>query len=361
MRTVLKEVPEVAAQWRPRQPLAHDRSVQARRRILLILPLALAALTACGASGGDGAVAARWAPFVHLPGVVDLAGPRSDGSFLVAAAGHLSVLSRTGVLSPFARGPGGYSTPSGTEPYITVTPASLAGDGCAFGEGAAFALEPRGNPGVIMIGPRGQAQRFASLPRDLFPDGIAFDTVGRFQHRLLVTATGHGGTRLFAISCTAGVSVVTARGPSVEGGIAVAPASFGRFGGDVIAPSETSGRLYAFLPDGKTVMAAESGLPAGVDTGIESAGFIPPGFTSAADAYLADRVSGGAHSGTNHILRLPGQQLARAGARPGDLLVAAEGGAKTILVRCGTSCTVTHIADGPAPAHGEGHIVFAAP
>ncbi len=325
------------------------------------LPLALAALTALtGCSAGDGAVAERWVPFLHVPGVVDLAGPRGDGSFVVAAAGRLSVLSGTGALSPFARGPGGYSTTVGTEPYIAVAETSPAGTPCAFAAGAVFALEPRGNPGVIMIDARGHASRFADLPRDLMPNGIVFDDVGRFGRRLLVTASGHGAAKLFAIGCTGTVSVVTAHGPAVEGGITVAPASFGHFGGDVIAPSETSGRLFAFRPDGTTAMVAESGLPAGGDIGVESAEFVPPGFTGAGAAYLADRASRGAHPGTNHILKLSGAQLARAGARPGDLLVATEGGAQTILVRCAKSCTVRHIAKGPATTHGEGHIVFAA-
>ncbi|MGE5291874.1 MAG: hypothetical protein ACM3ML_32710 [Micromonosporaceae bacterium] len=279
---------------------------------------------------------------------------------MVAAAGHLSVLSRTGVLSPFARGPGGYSTATGLEPYIAVVRSKPAGGWCGFRGGTVFAIEPRTHPGVVVINPQGLARRFADLPRDLMPNGIVFDDVGRFKHRLLVTASGHGATRLFAIDCAAAVHVVTARGPAVEGGIAVAPASFGRFGGDVIAPSETSGRLFAFQPDGHAVKVAESGLPAGGDVGVESAGFIPPGFTKAAAAYLADRASrGNAHPGTNHILKLTGSQLARAGARAGDLLVASEGGAKTILVRCADSCTVRHIADGPDAAHGEGHIVFA--
>jgi hypothetical protein len=39
----------------------------------------------------------------HLPGVVDLAGPRGDGSFLVAAAGRLLVLGRGGTLRMSAR------------------------------------------------------------------------------------------------------------------------------------------------------------------------------------------------------------------------------------------------------------------
>jgi hypothetical protein len=45
--------------------------------------------------------------------------------------------------------------------------------------------------------------------------------------------------------------------------------------------------------------------------------------------------------------------------RPGDLLVAAEGGAKTIAVRCARTCSVRKIAEGPATSHAEGHIVFA--
>jgi hypothetical protein len=328
------------------------------------LALGSATLTGCtagsGPDAGSGAVPAHWIPFLHVPRVVDLAGPGPDGSFTVAAAGHLLRLSPTGALESFAGGPGGYSTAVGPEPYITATTNGPGAGQCAFGRGAVFAIEPRTHPGVIMIDSRGRATRFADLPRDLMPNGITYDSVGAFRHRLLVTAAGHGATTLFAIDCKAAVSVVMARGPAVEGGITVAPRSFGRFGGDLIAPNETSGRIFAFLPDGKAKMVVESGLPSGGDIGVESAGFVPPGFTQAGAAYLADRVSrGNAHPGTNHILELAGPQLARVGARSGDLLVASEGGAKTILVRCADSCTVRHIADGPAASHGEGHIVFA--
>jgi hypothetical protein len=37
------------------------------------------------------------------------------------------------------------------------------------------------------------------------------------------------------------VTPILARGPAIEGGIVVAPPVFGRFGGDLIAPNETSG------------------------------------------------------------------------------------------------------------------------
>jgi hypothetical protein len=51
---------------------------------------------------------------------VDLAGLGGDGSFTVAAAGRLFILSRAGALRSFARGTGGYSTAVGPEPYITM-------------------------------------------------------------------------------------------------------------------------------------------------------------------------------------------------------------------------------------------------
>ena len=228
--------------------------------------------------------AAAWTEYLHLPGVVDLAGPRSDGSFLVAAAGRFFILGRDGALSPFARGAGGYQTKTGTEPYLAVASgAAVPGDHCAFPEDAAFAIEPGKQPGVIMISPAGQARRFVSLPPGSSLTGIAFDATGRFGHKLLVTAGLRGGTTVFAIGCDGRLSPVTTGGPPVEGGIAAAPATFGAFGGDLIAPNETSGRVYAVSPDGTVAILAESGRPAGGDIGVESAGFVP---AAAAAAYL---------------------------------------------------------------------------
>src|SRR5258708_18056318 len=71
-------------------------------RWLRNLALGVAAVTVAGCGGSPGRVRppppAAWVVFRHLPGVVDLAGPRSDGSFLVAAAGRLLVLGRDGTL-----------------------------------------------------------------------------------------------------------------------------------------------------------------------------------------------------------------------------------------------------------------------
>ena len=161
---------------------------------------------------------------------------------------------------------------------------------------------------------------------------------------------------MFGIGCDGRLSTVTAGGPPVEGGIVVAPATFGEFGGDLIAPNETSGRVYAVTPSGRVVILARSGLPAGGDIGVESTGFAP---AAAAAMYLADRFTpGNRHPGDDAILRLPAAGLARAGIRACDLLVATEGGAKTIDVRCAATCAVRYVAAGPAIAHPEGHIVF---
>ena len=324
------------------------------------------ALAACGAGASPAhgpALPGHWVRFRHAAGVVDLAGPRGDGSFTVAAAGRLFILGRAGALRPFARGPGGYSTAAGPEPYITLAGGErVTGAGCSFSSGTIFALQPGTEPGIIVVGAGGQARRFASLPASLSPGGIAFDATGRFGHRLVVTASSHGGTSVLAVDCAGRVATITSGAPAMEGGIAVAPASFGRYGGDLIAPGEISGRVFAVGPDGAVVTLAVSGLPHGGDIGVESAGFVPPGFGAGDAAYLADRYSkGNRHPGTDSILRLPGSELIRAGVRAGDLLIATEAGARTIAVRCASVCTVRYIAAGPGISHAEGHIAFTRP
>ena len=330
----------------------------------VLLGLALSVtLTACASGAREArgpALPGHWVRFRHVPGVVDLAGPHGDGSFTVAAAGRLSVLGRAGTLSPFARGPGGYSTAIGPEPYIAMAGNDrVAGTRCSFRSGTIFALEPGKRPGIILTGTDGRAQRFVSLPATVAPDGITFDPTGHFGHKLLVTARNHAATTVLAIDCTGAIRTITTHAPVMEGGIAVAPASFGRYGGDLVAPDETTGRLFAIAPDGTVATLAVSGLPHGGDIGVESTGFVPPGFAASGSAYLADRYSkGNRHPGTNSILRLPGQELIKAGVRTGDLLAATEGSARTIVVRCASSCTVRYIAIGPAITHAEGHIVF---
>ena len=332
------------------------------RLLTIVALLAGLALAGCGRDSGTRAshLVGRWTPFVHVTGAVDLTGPRSDGLLTVAASGRLSLLRSGGVLASFARGDVGYSTALGPEPYIAMTrDQQVAGPGCTFGGDELFAIEPSAHPSIIAVNAQGIAQRAADLPLGLMPNGIAFDDVGRFRHRLLVTASQNGETTLFAVDCHGTVATINSRLPRVEGGLSVAPASFGRFGGWLIAPDEYSGRIVAIDAHGRAEVLAKSGIPSGGDIGVESTGFVPPGFGPGDAAYVSDRLSKGSPTpGTNSILRLTGVALLGAGVRPGDLLVASEGGADTVVVHCAATCSVRHIAVGPTSSHGEGHIVF---
>jgi len=176
-------------------------------------------------------------------------------------------------------------------------------------------------------------------------------------------ATAGSDTSLIAIDCR-GRAKVLAQTPSthVEGGMAVAPRSFGRFGGRFVAADEDGGDLVVFDRRGRAHTLVASGLPKGGDIGVESVGFIPERGPANALALLADR--GGQaepHPGDDAFLGVTVGDLLRAGARRGDLLAATEGGAQTIAVRCPRTCHVRHVADGPATAHAEGHIVFVSP
>jgi hypothetical protein len=215
--------------------------------------------------------------------------------------------------------------------------------------------------GVVAIGTDGGVRRFASLSVAGLIDGITFDQTGRFAHRMLVTSNAGARTAVEAIDCRGGVTTITRSAPRVEGGIAVAPATFGRFAGDLIAPSETSGQVYAISPQGKSRLVANSGLPHGTDIGVESEGFVPRDPRAA--AFVADRLTpGNRHPGDDVVLRILPGELRKAGVRPGDLLVSTEGGALTDAIRCSpNACQTRLVARGPAIAHGEGHIAFARP
>ena len=308
------------------------------------------ALAAAVAFAHPAAGRAHWAPFVHVFRPLDLVGPRLGGSFVLAAGGRLMQLEPlSGAVTPFAPL---YRSPGGEEPYI-----ALAGRGC-FGRGVVYALRLRPPRGVVSVRASSPVNQFARLSTGGLIDGIAFDRTGAFGHALLVTINHGTTTTVDAIDCRGHVTAITNRAPRVEGGIVVAPSSFGRFGGDLIAPDEKGGGVFAITPGGRSLLLAASGLPHGPDIGVESAGFVP---TGKVDAFMADRVSRSkTHPGDDVVLRLTHAALSAAGVRAGDLLVATEGGARTDAIRCGSrGCRVRHVADGPSVAHGEGHIAFA--
>jgi hypothetical protein len=326
------------------------------RRRLRPAWVALAApflIGACGAASGaqvsppSAAVPAQWNTFVHIGTPIDVAG---SSRIVVAAGGRLWSLSTSGAIAGFD---GRYRSPGGGEPYIALSPG-----GC-FGRGAVYALQVVGRAGVTAIGANGRVRRFATIFAPGLLDGIAFDTTGRFGHRLLVTVNKGTRTTLEAIDCNGRVTRLTRTAPRVEGGIAVAPQGFGRFGGDLIAPDEISGRVYAITPTGRSVLVANSGLPHGQDTGVESEAFVPAAHK---DALVADRLTpDNPHPGDDVILRIRAAALKAAGVRAGDLLVTSEAGALTDAIRCTTrGCSVRYVASGPSVAHIEGHIDFAA-
>jgi hypothetical protein len=293
--------------------------------------------------------------------VFDVAGPRSDGRLVVAAAGKLFLLNRvTGTLEPFAAGPGGYPGAGGEEPYIAVVSAPVAGHS-TFQPDEVFVLQLKPAGGVLRIDASGMAHQFANVAGVDSLNGIAFDESGAFGYRLLVTGPHAHQTTVAAIDGGGKVTVLTTQAPTVEGGLAVAPATFGKFAGDLIAPDELSGKIYAIAPDGASQVVGTPDLAHGGDIGVEAAGFVPDTDLAGATVYFADRgTPGNLHPGTDNLLALDGADLAGAGGKRGDLLVGTEGGAGLVAVRCDlTSCVVTTIIVDNGTSHGEGHIVVA--
>ncbi|MGB2951978.1 MAG: hypothetical protein WBB74_01145, partial [Gaiellaceae bacterium] len=309
------------------------------------------------AVAGSSGTTSQWRPLLKVPGIVDVAGPRADGRLVLSTHGGLFLLRSGNSLQPFARGPQGYLGSVG-EPYLTLSPGRrLPSAKCSFRRDDVFILEPGSKPGVIRVDRSGRSRRFTDFPSGSFPAGIAFDGVGRFGFRLLVTSSAGGKTTLYAIDCRGRPRVVTHDAPVVEGGIAVAPRSFGRFAGELIAADEHSGRIFAFGSRGVVRLVAESGLPAGGDIGVEALGFVPRGGGA---GYLADLGAPGSPTvGTDSLLVLQGRDLARARLRAGDLVGATEAGARTIALRCARRCTIRRVGVGPVATHGEGHITFA--
>jgi hypothetical protein len=322
---------------------------------LLLAGVVFAAVLVAGTAAKPDAEA-RWRSAVKVTGAVDVDGPRKDGRLVIASTQGLFLYRRSGALTPFARGPQGF-VPAIGETYIALgRDRRLSSAGCRFRRDEVYVLDPAANPGVIKVDRQGHAQRLVSFP-GYFLSGITFDQMGRFGSRLLVTALANDKLTLFAVDCKGRSRVILQGGQKVEGGIAVAPASFGRFGGQLIAPDEFGGGIYAFDSRGRTSLVARSGLPGGADIGVEGVGFVPPGFTRRGAAYFSDRASPGAPTpGTDAILTLSATQLQRARVRAGDLLVATEAGAVTLAVRCARRCTIRRIASGPEATHGEGHV-----
>jgi hypothetical protein len=306
-----------------------------------------------------------WQQWQHVPGVFDVAGPLSDGSLLVATAKGLYTLQPgTGELFPTKvdlAAPVG-----GAEAYIAFSHGlGSSAMGCSFPSPALYVLRTESPPAVLAVNlSTGLTSSFALIAGVDTLSGVAFDNFGRFGNRLLVIGPHAGQTVVDAIDCNGKVSVVTTSAPRMEGGMEVAPPTFGAYGGDLVVPDEYSGDIIAVTPEGTTQVVARSGLPTGGDVGAESAGFVPVGFLEGGAAYLADRATANnAHAGTDTVLRLSSAALQAEGVAEGDLLVAGEGGGGTAAVHCaadGSCSAVRHIGQATTGAHPEGHLLLVA-
>ena len=223
--------------------------------------------------------AASWHIFKHDPAILDLQPTSVGGQLLAEANGALQLVNQAGAITPYSIGPGGFSSNPGAEAYLAVSPGlHNAGATCDFPADVAAALKLTSPLGIELVDARGHVSSLANIPGVDGLNGIAFDTTGRFNHQLLVTAPSHGKTAVVAISCSGHVSVLNPAAPAMEGGIDIAPTGFGNYGGQLVAPDELSGKILAIGPDGTVSVVADSGLPVGQDIGVETAGFIPAGF-----------------------------------------------------------------------------------
>ena len=308
-----------------------------------------------------GATGPTWEHWQTIPAIFDVAGPRQDGSLVVAGNGVLYLVDTSGNVSPFARGAQGYAGEGGgAESYVTVSPGhAVTGAGCSFAPDDVFVLRLHAPLGITRVDAQGHASQFATVTGVDSLNGIAFDTAGGFGYRLLVSGPSKGKTAIAAIDCKGAVAFITQTAPTLEGGLAVAPAGFAPYGGDLMAPDELSGKIYAISPDGTVAVAAASGLPSGQDIGVESLAFVPRGFSLGGAAYYSDRgTPGNPHAGSDSLLRLTSPFLAGAGVHDGDLLGATEGGATMVDVRCNVACQVFSVVQTASTSHGEGHVAF---
>jgi hypothetical protein len=342
------------------------------RHLRATIAFSLALLSCIAARGASGQAAAsaslaHWAPLTRIEYVVDLSSQRRQGDIVALSNPPPSVRQQTPPASAglWSARPGrsparlgrSHLTPGGDEPYMVMSSAPPRGR-CSFGEQTLYVLHLVGRTGVTAVDARGRVRQFATIRARGFESGIALDQTGDFGYRLLVTVNLGIESALYAVSCQGHVSRLVPHMQKIEGGIAVAPAGFGRFGGYLVGADEYSGHVYGFPRNGQGETLVTVG-PAGTDLGVESVGFVPKGFGAGWTAMVADRVQPDyPPPGDGAILGIAGPQLTAEGVRPGDLLVVTEAGAQTFAVRCRDACRAWPVADGPATAHVEGHVVF---
>jgi len=130
-----------------------------------------------------------------------------------------------GQVTPFARGPGGYHEDKGAEAYLANSPGgTVSAAGCSFARDETFVLRLHVPIGVNRVSASGdESGSFANLQGVTTLNGIAFDTSGAFDDRLLVTGPARGKTVIFAIDCNGAVTIITRSAPRLVAGPGQAP------------------------------------------------------------------------------------------------------------------------------------------
>ena len=183
-------------------------------RLLFLLLAAHLALAPSPAFAADVA----WEHWKTIAGIVDVDGPRTDGSVIVAGSAALYLVDPEGTVTPFARGPGGYHEDAGAEAYLAMsTGGNVSAAGCSFSPDDTFLLRLHVPIGVNRVNPTGdESGSFTNLTAGTALNGIAFDTTGDFDHRLLITGLAGGKATVLAIDCNGEVQVITRSAPRME-------------------------------------------------------------------------------------------------------------------------------------------------
>lgn len=315
--------------------------------LLLALPAAAEATT-------------RWRKYLYAGRVNDVVGPRRDGHLVISAGGKLWLVGhpRDRVrLAPRKRSRPRYlMLDPGIEPYI----AHISASQCGFRRDEVYALSGP-EPALLRVTENGATYPYVSLPANFASKGIVLDTGGLFGGQLLVIGRIPGLTQLYGV-CNQQLTLLAQFPQRVEGGLAIAPPTFGDFVGQLLGAEEQTGNVYAIAPGAVApTTIATPAAPAGGDIGVESLGIVPQGMTRRGAAFLSDRLTpGNFQPGSGNLTHIRWRALKRAGVREGDLLVATEAGALTFAIRCaGATCTSQLVAHGVSKAHSEGHIAFA--
>ena len=292
-------------------------------------------------AAGPASAPPQWEPWTSLPGVVDVAGPNRDGSLVAAAAGRLHLVRPDGTTSPF----GSYAADPGAPTRVAVAHGlDVTGAGCRFELGQVFVLEGQA---VVRVSVDGEPSPFLQPPATDLLTGITFDATGRFGNHLLVAGRRGDRTVLFSVDCRGRLRTVTDRAPLMAGGIAVAPATFGRHGGDLVGAHESSGDLVFIRFDGASGVLVRPDLPAGRDVGAASVGFVP-------DDFLRRKGSLHVAGGDGTIWRMTADALGPFGVDENDLVVAGRTG-RSAAVRCRATCVVTALGDAGG-SRLQGHV-----